>query len=244
MSVQNIFTGSYYEKDPRWSAVDGYTISHLHPPTRPNHAPLVHALEHARDEGLPDIATQPVMGKFLALQCRIGRVKHALEIGTLGAYTSIWLATENPEIKVTSVEVDPKHARVARENIEAAGVGDRVEVVEGSGLDVLPRLAKEIKEGKREKFGFVYIDADKQNNWAYFDMAVGMCEIGGSIYVDNMVFMGAVVAEEHQGDERIKGIRKVIENAGKDKRVNAVIMQTVCEKTYDGVLIAVVVKNE
>ena len=160
MSVKNIFQSHTYEKDPRWAAVDAYTISHLHPNDRPNSENLVKALEHSRDEGLPDIATYPVFAKMLALQCRIGKVRHALEIGTLGGYTSIWLATENPNIKVTSLEVSPKHAEVARQNVERAGVSDRVNIILGPALESLPMLRKQIEAGEVEKLGFVYIDAD------------------------------------------------------------------------------------
>lgn len=244
MSVpQGIFTSDWYEHDARWSSVDAYTQSHLHPPSsRNNHAVLSSALEHSMACGLPDIATQPVFSKLMALQCRVGNVQLALEVGTLGGYTSIWLATLNPQLHVTSVEVDAKHAQVARENIERAGVSDRVDVVVGAGLDVLPRLLNEIQAGDRQPFGFTYIDADKQNNWAYFDMAVGMSKPGACIYVDNIVRMGLLVSEKHikDGEKGVMGARKLVENVGKDGRVDAVVQQTVAEKTYDGFLMAVV----
>lgn len=237
-----IFTGSWHEKDDRWTNVDVYTQSHLHPSVRGNHAVLRSALEHSVACGLPDIATQPVFSKLMALQCRAGNVKHALEVGTLGGYTSIWLATMNPSMRVTSVEVSPEHARVARENIERAGVSDRVEIVIGPGVEVLPRFLAEIRSGDREPFGFTYIDADKPNNWAYFDLAVNMSKPSACIYVDNVVRKGNIVSEKHiqAGDETVLGARSLIEKVGKDTRVDAVVQQTVAEKSYDGFLMAVV----
>lgn len=237
-----VFTGEWYEKDPRWVAVDNYTQSHLHPSTRNNNGILTAALEHSVARGLPDIATYPVFCKLMALQCRSGNVKHALEVGTLGGYTPIWLTTMNPNLHVTAVEVDPKHVEVARENIERAGVSDRVEVILGSGSDVLPRLLKEIHDGTRPRFGFTYIDADKENNWTYFDLAVDMSLPNASIYVDNIVSRGQLVSEKHihDDDTGVPGARKLIENVGRDSRVDAVVQQTVAEKTYDGFLMAVV----
>lgn len=237
-----VFTSDWYEHDERWSQVDSYSQSHLHPSTHSNHDILSAALEHSIASGLPDIATQPVFSKLMALQCRAGKVKHALEIGTLGGYTPIWLATMNPDIRVTSLEVDLKHAQIARENIERAGVSDRVEVIVGPALETLPRLKDEIQRGTREPFGFTYIDADKINNWTYFDLAVGLSHPSAFIYVDNVVRMGTLVSEKHiaEGDEGCLGGRTLIENVGKDGRVEAVVQQTVSGKTYDGYLFAVV----
>jgi len=240
MSLTNIFSSSDYEQDSRWSSVDAYTISHLHPPSRTNSQSLLHALENSRDQNLPAIANNPTLGKFIALTCQLGHVSHALEVGTLGGYTSIWIATQNPQIHVTTIEVNPEHARVARENIEYAGVADRVEVIVGAGVDVLSNLKKEIDDGKRGKFAFVFIDADKLNNWNYFDAAVGMCERKSCIVVDNMVKGGKVAVDKEDNPDSIKGPRMLIEAVGRDKRVDGLVMQTVSEKTYDGFLMAVV----
>lgn len=239
MSVKNIFNDED-EQDDRWSAVDAYTISHLHPSSRSNSKTLVHSLENSLDQGLPDISNNPTLGKFIALQCQIGQVTHALEIGTLGGYTSIWIATQNPQVHVTTIEISPEHARVARENIEHAGVSDRVEVIIGPGLDVLEDLKKDVRDGRREKFEFVFIDADKINYLNYFNASVDMCEKGSCIVVDNMVKSGAVAIDKEDNPDSIVGPRMLIEAAGKDKRVDALVMQIVSEKTYDGFLVAVV----
>lgn len=226
-------------KQQTWTRVDAYTISHLHPPTKPNSAALLSALKNSRDKGLPDIASYPVIAKFYALQCRALRVKHALEIGTLGGYTSIFLATENPGLQVTTVEVDAHHRDVAQENIENAGVADQVSIRFGPALEVLPTLADEITAGLKPKLGFVYIDADKENNWAYMDQAIGMCEAGAVIFVDNIVRGGNLVDAENR-DKSTLGSRHVVEMVGKDARVDGMVLQTVGEKAYDGVLMIVV----
>ncbi|KAF2484523.1 S-adenosyl-L-methionine-dependent methyltransferase [Neohortaea acidophila] len=222
-----------------WTAVDAYTISHLHPPSKKNSAVLLDALTQSRDEGLPDIASYPVIAKFYALQCRAMRVKHALEIGTLGAYTSIFLATENPGMQITTIEVDPHHYKVAQQNVAHAGVLEQVTAKLGAALDVLPELAKEIESGGKPRLGFVYIDADKSNNWKYVDVVIPMCESGAVIFVDNIVRGGDLV-DRAKKDASTAGSRRVVEMVGKDDRLDGVVLQTVGEKSYDGILMAVV----
>ena len=246
MSASRIFTSAGYEQDPRATAVDQYTASHLLPSTQPYNDALQHALQNSIDKGLPDIACYPLQGKFLAVQCRIAGAKRVLEIGTLGGYSSIWFASAGPDVQVTSVEVNSKHREVARENIAFAGLSERIDVMLGAGLDVLPKLAEEINAGKREKFDFVFIDADKENNWAYFNLVVPMVRERTCIYVDNVVRKGTLASEEAakeaaaEGDHRIEGCRTLVENVGKDDRVEALVLQTVSEKNYDGFLLAVV----
>lgn len=160
--------------------MDAYTQEHVHPPTTSNYQVLLDALRNSRDKGLPDIATAPTVAKMYALQCKARGVKHALEFGTLGGYTSIWLATVNPGLQVTSLEINEHHKAVAQENLENAGVADRVTIRLGPALDVLPQLASEIASGAKPKLGFVYIDADKQNNWNYLDRVIALCEPGAS----------------------------------------------------------------
>ena len=229
-----------FTPNPAWEAVDNYSMSHLHPASRPNHKHLEAALENSQAKGLPPIESSPVQSKFLALQCRLAKVKNVLEVGTLGGYTPIWVATENPGCHVTSIEVDPEHARVAQENIAHAGVSDRVTILVGSALDILPKMLAEIEAGKEERFGLSFIDADKLNNWTYFDLAVKMSYPKASVIVDNMACRGALVAEGRENDTHVQGARKVIEMAGKDDRVDAVVMQIVSQCNYDGFLFDIV----
>jgi len=229
----------WHENDPRWTAVDEYAFSHLHPSSKtPSASALEDALAASEKEGLPDIAVSPSQGKYLQLQARLVRAKNILEVGTLGGYSTIWLANASPNVHVTSVEVDKHHAKVARANVKNAGVADRVDLRLGPGIDVLPQLAEEVKAGKRGKFQLVFIDADKENNWNYVDIALGMCEPGACIIVDNVVRRGRLAQD--LDDPSVMGARKVVENVGKDDRLDGIVMQTVGEKSYDGFLIAVV----
>lgn len=232
--------GQSYEQDPRWTAVDTYSLSHLHPASATTPAPgaLAHAQAHAEKSGLPDIAVSPSQGKFLQLQARLVRAQNVLEVGTLGAYSTIWLAHASPAVRVTTVEVNPHHADVAQANLEHAGVADRVEIRRGAGVEVLPQLADEVRQGKRGRYQLVFIDADKENNWNYVDIALGMCDPGACIIVDNVVRKGQLANVD--GDERVQGARRVVEMIGKDERLDGVVVQTVGEKNYDGFLIAVV----
>lgn len=223
-----------------WTEVDAYTVGHLHPSSRPNSKALIDALRNSRDQGLPDIASYPVIAKFYALQCRALGVIHALEIGTLGGYTSIFLASENPGMQVTTIEVDPHHRDVAQQNLETAGVADQVTVRLGPGLEVLPQLSKDIFSGKLPKLGFAYIDADKRNNWAYMDQVIGMCASRAIIFVDNIVRGGDLVDPKCQDNQGVQGARRVVEMVGKDERVDGMVLQTVGEKAYDGMLMVVV----
>lgn len=231
--------GQSYETDPRWTAVDHYSFSHLHPPssTSPTNRVLDAAIANSEKHGLPNIAVSPSQGKFLMLQAQLLRVQNVLEVGTLGGYSTIWLASASPDIRVITVEVDERHAAIARENLAAAGVADRVEVIVGSGLDVLPKLVKEVQSGARGKFDLVFVDADKENNWAYVDHALGMCVQGACIIVDNVVRKG-MLADSSTTDFKVLGARKVVEEVGKDERLDGVALQTV-GKGYDGFLMAI-----
>lgn len=233
--------GQSYEQDPRWTAVDTYAFSHLHPSSpssTPSTSALDHALESQAREGLPDIAVSPSQGKYLQLTARLARAKNILEVGTLGGYSTIWLATATPDVRVVTVEVDAHHAKVARANVDNAGVGDRVDIRLGPGVEVLPQLVEEVKQGKRDKFQFVFIDADKENNWNYVDVALGICEPGAVVIVDNVVRKGQLAHETD--DPRVAGARRVVENIGKDERLDGIVVQTVGEKNYDGFLLAIV----
>jgi predicted O-methyltransferase YrrM len=140
---------------------------------------------------------------------------------------------------VTTVEYKHRHVEVARKNIERAGLSGRIEVIHGAGVDVLARLRREVEAGKRSKFGFVFIDADKDNNWNYFKLSKGMVTPNSVICIDNIVRDGQL-ADASDTHPYVVGSRKVVENVGKEPGVDSVVIQTVGEKSYDGWLWAVV----
>ena len=242
-STKKMFADPYYEQDDRSTAVDAYTSSHLMNPKRNKfHDALTQAYDNALAEGLPDIACSPTQGKYLSVQLQVARAKNVLELGTLGGYSAIWMASAGSDVKITSVEVEPHHKKVAEENIARAGLSDQITVHLGPGMDVLPRLLEEIQAGKREKFDFVFIDADKENNFNYFKLAMQMVQPRTCFYIDNVVRKGKLVDEQavRQKDSRVMGAREVVEGIGADDRVEGVVIQTVSEKNYDGFLMAVV----
>jgi predicted O-methyltransferase YrrM len=240
MTIRNYIWGRINNgHDPRWTAVDAYTFPHSHPASRPNAKTLEKVLTASQATGLPNYSLSPAQGKFLALHCRTSSVTHALEVGTLGGYSAIWLASENSQLRLTTVEYNSKHVRVARKNIELAGLSDRIEVIHGAGLDVLSRLRDEVKVGTRHKFGFVFIDADKENNWNYFKLAKSMVKPNSVICIDNIVREGQL-ADLSDRDAAVVASREVVEKAGKEPNIDSVVIQTVGEKSYDGWLWAVV----
>ncbi|KAL8725902.1 MAG: hypothetical protein Q9166_007067 [cf. Caloplaca sp. 2 TL-2023] len=229
------------EQDNRWTAVDAFQFPHLSPKSGPYSDAIDHALSNSIEKGLEDISVAPSQGKFLSVQCQIVGAKHVLEIGTLGGYSTIWMASASSEVKVVTLEIDADIAEIARDNIRFAGLENRIEVVVGAALDLLPRLAAEIEQGKRERFDFSFIDADKVNALPYFDWAVKMTRPRGVVYIDNMVRKGLLADEERaKTDASVRGIRTAVEGIGKDTRVDAVLLQTVGEKNYDGFLMAIV----
>lgn len=144
-------------------------------------------------------------------------------------------------MRVTTIELDERHADVARESIAHAGLSERVDVIVGAALDVLPRLAAEITAGERPRFDFTFIDADKENNAQYLDQSVGMSRARACVIVDNVVRRGMVAdVEMARTDQRVQESRRVIEAAGRDQRIEATVVQIVGEKNYDGFLICCV----
>ncbi|KAL9637030.1 MAG: hypothetical protein Q9164_002451 [Protoblastenia rupestris] len=229
------------EQDSRWTAVDKFQFPHLNPPSRPYHEAIEHAFTNSIAKGLDDISVAPSQGKYLSVQCQILDAKNVLEVGTLGAYSTIWMASSSPDVKVVTLEIDPKIAEIAEENIKFAGLEDRIEVIVGAAVDVFPKLLGDIQQGRRENFDFSFIDADKKNALIYFDWCVKMTRKKGVVYIDNMVRKGLLAdAELAKTDPDVRGIRTATEGVGKDARVNAVILQTVGEKNYDGFLLAIV----
>lgn len=225
-----------HEQDSRWTAVDDYQFPHLYPESRPLHSALDHAIKNSASQGLEEIAVYPSQGRFVALQCQIIKAQHILEIGTLGGYSTIWLASSDPDARVVTVECDPHAAKVARQNIAFAGLSDRIEVIVGEASEVLSTLVQ------RPKFDFVFIDADKEGYPNYFKWAVEHTRTGGLIYFDDMVRKGLLANEEEarKGNPKVVALRQVVEDAGKDDRIDAVILQTVGAKNYDGFMLALV----
>jgi predicted O-methyltransferase YrrM len=185
-------------------------------------------------EGLPMIQVSTVQGKLLYLLAKMIGAKRILEIGTLGGYSTIWLARALGDGgKLVTLEYDPKHARVATDNIATAGLADRVEVRVGAALETLPFVMEE----DASPFDLVFIDADKANNANYFEVALQMTRSGSVIIVDNVVRGGAVVARESTNPD-VQGVRRCIELMGTDPRVESTALQTVGAKGYDGFAIA------
>jgi len=214
-----------------WTAVDGYFNTVL----GGDDAVLAHALEASRAAGLPAIAVAANQGKLLNLLARSLGAKRILEIGTLGGYSTIWLARGLAEGgRLLSLEIDPHHAAVARANLDHAGLSDVVEVRQGRALDLLP----EVERAWAPAFDLVFIDADKPSNPDYFDWALKLTRPGGMIVVDNVVRGGKVI--EVDGDANVQGVRRLAEKVAAEPRVSATALQTVGDKGHDGLMIILV----
>ena len=184
--------------------------------------------------GLPAIAVSAPQGRLLYLLARQMGARRILEVGTLGGYSGIWLARALPEDgRLVTLELDEKHATVARENFRRAGVGSRVEVRVGRALATLPALVQE----KAGPFDFTFIDADKASSAEYLDWAVKLSRPGAMIVLDNVVREGAVLLASSR-DPSVQGVRRAIDFLGRDPRVEATAIQTVGSKGYDGFALA------
>jgi predicted O-methyltransferase YrrM len=213
-----------------WSEVDAY-VSGLFGDEDPALREAAAASEAA---GLPAISISPVQGKLLQLLARVVGARAILEIGTLGGYSTIWLARAlAPGGRLVSLEAEPKHAEVARANVARAGLDGTVEIRLGKALDLLPRLAAE----RRGPFDFVFVDADKPSTLDYFDWAVRLSRPGGLIVVDNVVRDGGLV-DPGSEDADVLGMRRFTEGLAADRRVSATVLQTVGKKGHDGFAIA------
>jgi predicted O-methyltransferase YrrM len=188
---------------------------------------------------LPQINVAPNQGKLLQILAQIQGATRILELGTLAGYSTIWLARALPaDGKLITLEANPKHAEVARENIERAGLSNIVEIRIGAALDTLPQLATE----GQAPFDFVFIDADKANIPDYFTWALKLTRRGSVIIVDNVIRKGAVI-DADSTDENIQGVRKFNTLLAAEPRVKATTIQTVGSKGYDGLAIALVVAD-
>ncbi len=194
------------------------------------------ALKSHADAGLPAINVTPTLGKFLHLQARAIRATRILEIGTLGGYSTIWLARALPPTgKLVTLEYDPKHAEVARKNFQHANLASQIEIMVGAALDSLPKLAAR----NLPPFDLIFIDADKKNNPHYFQWAMKLSHPGSVIIVDNVVRDGAVVNAQSD-DPDIRGIRQFLSDLASDPRVSATALQTIDAKGHDGFALALV----
>ncbi|MDF3218525.1 O-methyltransferase [Mesorhizobium sp. M7A.F.Ca.CA.001.09.2.1] len=215
-----------------WAAVDDYIVGSLFEAD-----PVLDAVLAANhDHGLPAIDVSPAQGKLLSLLARMQGAKKVLEIGTLGGYSTIWMARALPaDGKIVTLELDQHHAHVARSNFERAGVSERVELRVGPALQSLAALGTE----NAGPFDFIFIDADKPNNPHYLSWAMRLSRPGTAIVCDNVIRDGDVVNEDGR-DANVEGARAAFSFIGSEKRLDGTAIQTVGAKGYDGFAIAIV----
>jgi len=219
-----------------WTEVDGY-IDELFVKSD---ATLAAALEASRAAGLPAINVSPAQGKLLYLLALSLRAQHILEVGTLGGYSTIWMARALPATgELITLELEHRHAEVARANFERAGVSELIEIRVGPAIESLPKLEKE----GCGPFDLIFIDADKAGNADYFNCALTLSHVGTVIVIDNVVRGGAVI-DADSDDPAVVGTRRFNELAASDPRVAVTEIQTVGSKGYDGFALAVVLLSE
>ncbi|MBI1302944.1 MAG: hypothetical protein GC172_04045 [Phycisphaera sp.] len=215
-----------------WLAVDHALEEWL----APADAALDHAVEAAARAGLPEIAVAPAQGRLLEVLARAVGARRVLEIGTLAGYSAIWLARALPEDgRLVTLEINAAHARVARANLDHAGLGTKVEIKFGAAVDSLDAM---IAAGT-EPFDLVFIDADKENCARYLEQALVLSRAGTLIVVDNIVRRGRVI-DAATGDASVDGVRAMMDLVRSHPRLKAAGVQTVGAKGYDGLLIALV----
>ncbi len=215
-----------------WTKVDRY-FGDLLVPADPTLDAVLHANKQA---GLPQIDVTSLQGKFLEFLVRVSRARRVLEIGTLGGYSTIWLARALPEGGcVVTLELDPHHARVARGNLQNAGVLDRVDLRVGPALESLAAL---VDTGVKP-FDLIFIDADKQGYPDYLQWSLKLSRPGTVIVADNVVREGKVIDAKSK-DENVQGVRRFTELVAAEPRLSATVLQTVGGKGYDGFALALV----
>ena len=215
-----------------WTAVDRYIEDLFHPPD----SSLDQAVRESEAAGLPPIQVTPPQGKLLHLLARVARARRILEIGTLGGFSTIWLARALPQDgRLVTLELEPKHADVARANLARAGLLAVVEIRLGPAGATLTTLVAE----KTEPFDLIFIDADKPSYPDYLGRARELSRPGTLIIADNVVRDGEVI-EEGSADAKVRGARRFNELLSAEPRVSATVIQTVGSKGYDGFAIAVV----
>ena len=217
----------------QWTSVDNYFDGLF----APSDAVLTAALKATTEAGIPAINVSPTQGKLLHLLARMHNVRSILEIGTLGGYSTIWLARALPaDGRLITLEINPDHAEVARANIAQAGLSAQVEVRVGKAIDSLPQLHEE----GAGPFDLVFIDADKVSTPDYLAWAFRLTKPGSLIIIDNVVRNGAV-ADPTAADPNVQGVHKALAMLAEDKRVISAATQTVGSKGYDGFAMALVI---
>lgn len=215
-----------------WEKVDEYITDKL----IPKDDVLEQALTHNKQAGLPAIDVSPAQGKMLYLLAKTKNAKRILEIGTLGGYSTIWLARALEEDgELITLEADSHHVQIAQQNISRAGLSERVSILQGKALDTLSQL----KERAALPFDLIFIDADKPNNPKYLKRALDFSKKGTVIIADNVVRNGAVIYDS-SGDERVQGTREFFDLLKQEPRIEATAIQTVGEKGYDGFVYGIV----
>ncbi len=214
----------------RWEEVDRYYDAAL----SISDPELLHALDRSVDAGLPEIAVAPNQGRMLSILAASMGATRILEIGTLGGYSTIWLARALPDDgKLITCELDKKHVEVARQNLIDAGLADKVTIQTGPAKDSLAALASQ----NTPPFDFVFIDADKESYTTYFEFALKLTRPGSLIVLDNVVRTGEV-ANPETTDSRVQGVRACVDRLSRETRVEATAIQTVGAKGYDGFILA------
>jgi len=217
----------------QWAAVDSYFEEALHL----NDPVLDHALARSREAGLPPHEVAPNQGRLLQIFAQMARARRILEIGTLGGYSTIWLARALPPGgRLLSLERDPACARVARRNLETAGLGACTEIIEGDARDSLRRL---VAEGA-PPFDLIFLDADKADNPHYLAAVLALARDGTVIVGDNIIRGGRIADPAAAGQPDVRGARDFLEALGRDLRLTATAIQTVGSKGWDGFSLAVV----
>jgi predicted O-methyltransferase YrrM len=221
-----------HQSTPRWTAVENFlTEVVVHPDSS-----LDRAVTSALEAGMPPIEVAPNAGKLLKLLVRLSGSRRVLEIGTLAGFSTIWMAQGLPDGgQLVTCEYLPRHAEVARANVDAAGLGAKVEVRVGAALDTLQALENE----GAAPFDFVFIDADKENDAHYLDWAIRLGRPGTTVVMDNVVWEGALL-DADLDPENAPGIISAVTLMGEDPRLDGTVIQTVGSKGWDGFALALV----
>ena len=220
------------KREPLWDRVDAYLTDTF----VPSEDAFAAALADSEKAGLPAIQVSPPQGRLLELLARALHARQILEIGTLGGYSTLWLARGlAPGGRIVTLEVDPKHAEVARRTFERAGRSGAIELRLGAALETLPRMVEE----RAGPFDMIFVDADKPNLPDYFSWSLRLSRPGTLIVVDNVVREGDVV-DAGSADASVQGVRRMNERIAAEPRVSGTTLQTVGGKGYDGLAFVLV----